>query len=104
MVIHEKEVTLNSGRKVTIYPLGVRQRAKLKDQAYGAFNRGIRVSLENCLDACIMGLGMKEEAFNTWQDEEIYECGGLVMESMIVNKTDKKKSKLQHGHPTREEK
>lgn len=91
MMITEEKITLTSGREVTIKPLTVRQRAKIKDEAFRAFNRGITVSLENSLDAVIYATGLRENELEQWDDQDIYECGAEVFNRLYIPETDKKK-------------
>jgi len=90
-------VKLSSGREIELKPLNFFQRAQIKDEALKKYNENIPVSLENCGRALMFSLDMNEAQFEkylldgNWQDEEIYEAGAKIFESLWVKELDKKK-------------
>lgn len=84
-------VTLTSGREVDLRPLTFLQRAEIKDQSLKHFNEKITVSLYVCGKAVMYATGLSERDLNDWPDEDVYEAGAKVFESLYISDTDKKK-------------
>lgn len=84
-------VKLESGREIELKPLTFFQRAEIKDLALEYYNKNVPVSLTVCGKAVMFACSLSERDLNDWADEEIYEAGAKVFETLIISDIDKKK-------------
>ena len=82
---------LTSGREIELRPLTFLQRADIKDQALKHYRDNIPVSLFVCGKALMYATGISESELTDWPDEDIYEAGSKIFETLYVSETDKKK-------------
>ena len=84
-------VVLASGREIELKPLTFFQRAEIKDLSLEYFNKNVPVSLTVCGKAVLYSCSMSESQLNDWTDEEVYEAGAKIFETLYVPENDKKK-------------
>ena len=86
-------VKLSSGKEIELKPLKFFQRAEIKDIALKNYKEGIPISLALC-GKCAIYSGVATEAdldSGKFTDEEVYEIGAKVFETLYLSGVDKKK-------------
>jgi len=87
------EFTLESKKVVNYEKPSFKKRAKIWDGAAIAYNQGLPLSLENCVDICTICKVATEKELDEGKYElnEIYEIGGHILNEIFAVELDKKK-------------
>lgn len=85
--------TLESGKEVNYEKPGLKNKAKIIDGFVAGRARGVDISLENCVDICLLcrvGLTEKELEDN-FEIGELYQIGTYILNEAFATELDKKK-------------